>query len=86
MVPLYTLAFPTLAALVGLYAWWRERNRMDWLDRQRGIFAAAYHAAAHELQAIKAKRSQVTARGNRTKSAKRKALQAAKTAELEKAH
>ena len=86
MIPAYLLAFPTLAALISLYAWWRERNRMDWLDRQRGIFAAAYHAAAHELQAIKAKRSQVTARGNITRAAKRKAQRDLITEELRSGH
>lgn len=82
MIPLYVIALPTLAALIASWAWLAERKRMDWLDHQRGIYAAAYHAAAHELQAIKHMRSETVRRGNKTRSAKRQAQRDLVTAEL----
>ena len=90
LIPLWTLAFPTLAALIGLAAfiwidrmlrdargssdYWREQTRLAF-DRQKSAYA--------ELDKIKIQRSLATSRGNRTRSAKRKALQDAMTAQLE---
>ncbi len=92
MIPAYVLAFPTLAALIGLVAyikckgllWSMTADRDAWIVRAMRS-SANLNCAAEELHAIKRLRSASTRKGNITRAAKRKALQDAMTAQLEDA-
>ncbi len=83
MIPAWTLAFPTLAALIGLVAWRLENSStLMWKERHGYWFRRAQDAIG-ELGDIKRHRSETTRKGNATRSAKRKALQDTVTAQLE---
>ena len=71
MIPAWALALPTLAAVLFLLAYVSERQAAQGLERR-----------SVELSKIKRARSRATAKGNRTRAAKRKALQDSTTEKL----
>jgi len=84
-LPLATL---TGTSLYGLVKWRDAQREANWLRRRlrrtssaSNDFADLYGAAQRRLDAIRLQRSETTRRGNLTRSANRKAAEAAKRAE-----